>query len=94
MKANFPKLAYRYRGSLVAIPLVIAVFSTWHEYENHTILWAVAGGIFIMGLALRIWAQQHIHFRLRTEKGLTITGPYTMVRNPIYIANTLICIAL
>jgi len=25
---------------------------------------------------------------------LTVTGPYALVRNPIYIANTLICIAL
>jgi protein-S-isoprenylcysteine O-methyltransferase Ste14 len=48
--------------------------------------------IFILGLALRIWAQQHLHYRLKVHKGLTMTGPYSFVRNPVYIGNTLICL--
>lgn len=88
------KFAYRYRGELVALPLVYALLCSWHEYENEPILWLAAGITFMLGFALRVWSQQHLHFRLKMEMALTNTGPYSLVRNPIYIGNTLICMAL
>jgi len=89
-----PAFAYRYRGALVAIPPVVALVTKWHQYENDAVAWTVAVLIFSAGFGLRIWAQQHLHFRLKMKMNLTSTGPYVLTRNPIYIANTLICLAV
>ena len=94
MSSSIPYFAYRFRGMLVSWPLIIGIFTSWKEYENHAVIWIIAGIVFALGLALRIWAQQHLHYRLQVKTVLTDTGPYTLVRNPIYIANTLICLAL
>ncbi|MCK5863293.1 MAG: isoprenylcysteine carboxylmethyltransferase family protein, partial [Candidatus Hydrogenedentes bacterium] len=45
--------------------------------------------IFGIGVLIRVWAQIHLHYRLKIHKILTTTGPYIYVRNPIYIANTI-----
>jgi protein-S-isoprenylcysteine O-methyltransferase Ste14 len=63
-------------------------FSTFGEVENDLIVFPLGGLLFGTGLVIRIWAQMHLHYRLRVKKSLTITGPYSHVRNPIYIANT------
>ena len=94
MSPAISEFAYRHRGQLVAIPLVCAAICSWHEYENGPVTWAAAGIVFMIGLALRVWSQQHLHFRLKANTNLTVTGPYALVRNPVYIANTLIYIAL
>ena len=94
MVTSIPQFAYRYRGMLVSLPVIVGIATTWKESENHVVIWAVTAVLFAMGLGLRIWAQQHLHYRLKVKTNLTTTGPYVLVRNPIYIANTLICLAL
>jgi len=76
------------------MPVIFAALYYWHECENHIVLWTAAGLIFAAGLALRLWSQQHLHFRLRMPEALTTCGPYSLFRNPIYIGNTLICVSL
>ncbi|HUW61174.1 MAG TPA: isoprenylcysteine carboxylmethyltransferase family protein [Candidatus Bathyarchaeia archaeon] len=68
------------------------LFSTYWECERY---WVFPAGlaIFAAGLGIRVWAQMHLHYRLKERKVLTTTGPYRIVRNPIYIANTLIMIS-
>jgi protein-S-isoprenylcysteine O-methyltransferase Ste14 len=58
------------------------------ETEDHSLVFGTGGVLFAAGLALRVWAQMHLHYRLGVQKTVTVTGPYAYVRNPIYLANT------
>lgn len=95
MKSKLPdkflEKCYKFRNTLVAVPLIIGIFVTWGECENWLIVWLGGLILYLLGVSLRIWAQQHLRFRLRMEMKLTRSGPYSYVRNPIYIGNTLIC---
>jgi protein-S-isoprenylcysteine O-methyltransferase Ste14 len=77
----------------MAPPVLFVAFCTWGEVENEVIVWSVGGGLFLLGLALRIWAQMHLRHRLPIKRQLTLTGPYRYVRNPLYVANTVLLLA-
>ena len=85
---------YKIRGLLMLPPCVFVLFVVYQETEWSVALWPIGLAIFFAGVALRIWAQVHLHYRLKTRKVLTTTGPYTMVRNPIYIANSTMLVGL
>ncbi len=87
-----PKWVYRFRGYLVALPLIFAFFWFHWETEEHFV-WPLGIFLFLIGVAFRIWAQQHLHYRLKVHKRLTVTGPYSFIRNPIYIGNILLCLS-
>jgi len=87
-----PKCVYRFRGYLITPPIIFAIFCFGYETESEFI-WPLGVSLFIFGVALRIWAQQHLHYRLKVHKRLTVTGPYSFIRNPVYIGNTLICLS-
>ena len=88
----FTQIAYHLRGFLVSPPLIIAFFTFVCEVETDWLIWPLGGFVFILGLFLRIWAQQHLRYRLDVKKCLTTTGPYSLVRNPIYVGNILMCL--
>jgi len=69
-------------------PLVFIALCSLGEVENDMLVFGAGGLIFGLGLALRVWAQMHLHYRLKTKKHLTLSGPYAYVRNPVYVANT------
>jgi protein-S-isoprenylcysteine O-methyltransferase Ste14 len=87
-------MAYRLRGFLISLPLVFALFSFSFETESDWFNWSVGVSMFLLGLLFRIWAQQHLHYRLTVRKHLTNSGPYSFLRNPIYLGNILICLGL
>jgi protein-S-isoprenylcysteine O-methyltransferase Ste14 len=87
------KRIFKYRGLLMLPPMVFITFCTWSEVENSTLVFGLGGLVFALGLGLRLWAQMHLHYRLKTRKVLTTTGPYAYVRNPIYVANTAMLVA-
>ncbi|RLL50915.1 isoprenylcysteine carboxylmethyltransferase family protein [Mariprofundus sp. EBB-1] len=48
--------------------------------------WLIGLAIVVIGEALRIWASGHIH----KSAQVTSTGPYAMVRHPLYLGHFLI----
>lgn len=85
---------FKVRGLLMAPPVLFMSLVTMGEYERDWVVLPVGFAIFLMGVALRVWAQMHLHYRLSVHKTLTTTGPYALVRNPIYIANTTMLLGL
>ncbi|HEV2884718.1 MAG TPA: isoprenylcysteine carboxylmethyltransferase family protein [Pyrinomonadaceae bacterium] len=85
---------YLQRGVLATPPLLLALVIFRGQSVNGWLCWSVGLGLFTLGLLGRIWAQQHLHYRLKIPMALTRTGPYTLVRNPIYICNTLMVVGL
>jgi protein-S-isoprenylcysteine O-methyltransferase Ste14 len=88
-----PRWIYRLRTYLACPPLIFALVWTKYEIEADAFIWPIGIGIFLVGVALRIWAQQHLHHRLRVHKQLTATGPYKFIRNPLYFGNIMICVS-
>jgi protein-S-isoprenylcysteine O-methyltransferase Ste14 len=93
-RSSLFQMIYRFRGFLVSPPLLFSLVWFRSELEFDVVILPIGLCIYFIGIAIRIWAQQHLHYRLKIKKKLTITGPYQFVRNPIYIGNTFICIGL
>ncbi|HDP25207.1 MAG TPA: isoprenylcysteine carboxylmethyltransferase family protein [Deltaproteobacteria bacterium] len=84
------KIWYRLRGALIVPFYLFAIFFEHGDVEIPMLIYPLGIILFAFGLFLRIWAQVHLHYRLKAHKKLTLTGPYVYVRNPIYIGNTFI----
>lgn len=75
-------------------PLLFLLLWPHWQVERPVITFGIGGLLFAAAMALRVWAQMHLHYRLRDPMALTRTGPFAHVRNPIYIANTLLLLGL
>lgn len=85
------RIWYKLRGALIAPAYLFTIACVYRESE-HWMTLAFGLVLFAAGFSLRVWSQMHLHYRLKEHKILTTTGPYSLVRNPIYIGNTLILI--
>lgn len=81
---------FRLRNLLAGLPLAYALVSTRWEWENDWGDWSVATGLCLAGLVLRSWASAHCYYGRAREKRLARTGPYALVRNPLYLGNLFI----
>jgi protein-S-isoprenylcysteine O-methyltransferase Ste14 len=84
------KSVYVWRGPVAALPVIFSVGCFVGECENDFIIWPLGVLLLVIGWALRMWAQKHLGYRLHIKRTVTTSGPYALVRNPIYIANTLV----
>ena len=85
---------YKIRGILMVPPFLFLMLVFFRETEQDNIIWPIGLIIFGVGVLLRVWAQTHLHYRLKVRKVLTTTGPYAYLRNPIYIGNTVMMLGL
>ncbi|MEA2101787.1 MAG: isoprenylcysteine carboxylmethyltransferase family protein [Thermodesulfobacteriota bacterium] len=86
------KIWYKLRGALIVPLYLIAVFYDQGDVCNPWMILPLGTALFGAGWFLRIYAQMHLHYRLKAHKTLTMTGPYVHVRNPI--GNTLILVGI
>jgi protein-S-isoprenylcysteine O-methyltransferase Ste14 len=84
------KSVYAWRGPLASLPIIFSFFCFVGEYENAFVTWPLGLLLFLTGWVLRMWAQKHLGHRLKIKRTVTTSGPYALVRNPLYIANTLV----
>jgi protein-S-isoprenylcysteine O-methyltransferase Ste14 len=82
------RLAYVWRGTLAAVPILLAAVIPWHLDLDPLHTWVPGSALVLLGWTLRMWAQCHLGYRLRARKKVVGCGPYAWVRNPIYLANT------
>ena len=85
--------AFRHRGILVNLPLLVPLFWRHGQVSNPALTWGFGLALLLAGMAVRIWAQSYIHHRLKMPLELTTGGPYQLVRNPLYVGNVMICVS-
>ncbi len=78
---------YRLRGVLVGLPFLVVLLEPRPWSADRHVVSALGIALAGLGLALRVWAQEHLHYRLRADMNLTVTGPYQFIRNPLYVGN-------
>ena len=87
---NFPK-AYADRVAKLRVPggfVLVAAFGWFSHPTVSSLLYGVP--VSLAGLALRAWAAGH----LAKNQKLTTSGPYGIVRNPLYIGTLLVALGL
>ena len=78
---------FKIRGLLMALMLVAMFFTTRGEGGRGLMNWPIGLLLFGAEWGLRIRSQQYLQYRLAREKGLAMAGPYSYLRNPVYVAN-------
>ncbi len=71
----------------VRVPASIVYAILYLYWATPELAWLGPGLVLVlMGLALRVWATGH----LKKFQGLTVSGPYRWIRNPLYLGSFLI----
>lgn len=74
---------------------VIIIFSPWQLSGDIAVLLYILGLCFVViGGMLRFWSGRYCGKRIRHggERSLSTTGPYSVCRNPLYLANITITV--
>lgn len=87
------ELVFQLRNKLAALPLIYCFLSTRWEWQEPVGVWLLAGMLVLAGATVRAWANRHCNYNLRAQNKLATTGPYALMRNPLYIGNGLVILA-
>lgn len=87
-------VVFKLRAALMAPLLVVLLLCTLREWERESLLWPAGLALFFVSVGIRVWSQRHLRYRLKNEEGLATAGPFAHVRNPVYLANTLLLVSL
>lgn len=82
----------RIRAVVAVVVVVLDRLGVFREYGLNTDPWRAGVGLvlFVVGLAFAVWARRHIGrnwgspMSRKKEPQLVTTGPYRLVRHPIY----------
>lgn len=92
MLVSIGRVCFKYRSYLPVSIYLAMLFLPRSPFPLPMLLWAVGGILIAFGIGIRLWGIRHIGKRARTRKDkarfLIAGGPFAMVRNPLYIANT------
>ncbi|MEN6520249.1 MAG: phosphatase PAP2 family protein [Armatimonadota bacterium] len=86
--------ARRCHWLIMSVPLITAILSFSYESENDALLLPGTMIFFIAGLMLRVWARRHTNIAKSNGLALCTSGPYSILRHPVYLGNILLCIGL
>jgi protein-S-isoprenylcysteine O-methyltransferase Ste14 len=80
------------RRTSLPVPIALALlFVRWREAPPSPALMVAGVAITTAGEALRLWAVEHIGAISRTRSDrlgpLIATGPFALIRNPLYVGN-------
>lgn len=88
----------KYRGFSYLPPFSFMAMTFYQEWEDDSVVWPLGIGIILIGVLVRLWATKHIGRRMpwmkKKGKKLVKTGPYAIVRNPLYIGNIIVALGL
>lgn len=86
------EFVFRYRNTLAALPIAAALVEADRTQPPHWGVWSTAVLLTVLGVLTRTWANRHCNYNTRAKNILARTGPYALVRNPLYVGNTLIVV--
>jgi protein-S-isoprenylcysteine O-methyltransferase Ste14 len=88
------RIWFKLRGAILAPLYLFALIYQKGLVYRSGLTYSIGIVTFLSGVFIRIWSEMHIHYRLKGHKVLALTGPYSYVRNPLYIGNTLLLTAI
>ena len=85
---------FRLRNVLAGLPLAAILLGLFFARRVSTGPEYIATGMALamLGATLRAWGTLHNRYAQGDRKTLAVRGPYSWVRNPLYVANTLVLV--
>ena len=94
--ARIGRFLFQSRNFISAPLFLLLLFLFVGEYEKDVVIWTVGPAVLGAGELLRLWSMRHIGRSARTRKDkakrLVATGPYALIRNPLYVGNHVILV--
>jgi protein-S-isoprenylcysteine O-methyltransferase Ste14 len=88
LAARVEAAVYDQRNVLAFVPVALAWLAASGPLASAA--FAIGAGLVVAGSALRAWATLYNRYAQGARKSLATGGPYSWLRNPLYVANSLV----